>query len=141
MNEISEKYKKYLVEIKLNCEKKLFVSGMNISKDDEDFLLIDGQGKILIFNDFHQIKQFIIDEKSLLDRDNLHRWAQELENRKPYVSYDVDKIVQILKLSEDLKCLKKCELSHIVDLINIIGDYAYQINFKDLTLRCSLISM
>ncbi|MDP3445316.1 MAG: hypothetical protein Q8T08_20855 [Ignavibacteria bacterium] len=134
MNEISEKYKKYIIEIKLNGKKKFFISGMDISKEDADFLLIDSNGKILIFNDVHLIEKFILETKGLLDKDNFLNWIRELKDYKPYVSYDIDKITQILQVSNPLKELNKDELSQIIDLINLIGDYSYQVDDKNLIL-------
>jgi len=134
MDKISEKYKKYIVEIKLNREKKLFVSGMNISKDYDDFLLIDIHDKILIFNNLDQIKTFILENRDLPDKNNLHKWVREFKSQKPYVTYDIDKIDHIIKTSSGFKELSADALSQIVDLINIVGDYAYQVNHKELIL-------
>lgn len=134
MDKTSEKYKKYLVEINLNGKKQFLVLGMNISKDDDDFILLNEHDKILTFNNVNQIKKFILEEINLPDKDNFHNWIQEFESRKSYITYDADKIVQIIKISEGLKELSKDELSQIVDLINMIGDYAYQVNHKDLIL-------
>lgn len=134
MDKISEKYKKYLVEIKLNSKKKLFVSGQNISKDYDDFLLLDIHGKILTFSNLDQIKKFILEDSDLPDKDNLHNWVREFKSQKPYITYDIDKIFQNIKISTGFKELSKDALSQIVDLINIIGDYAYQVNHKELIL-------
>lgn len=134
MDKVSEKYKKYLIEIKLNGKKKLFVGGMDTSKNDDDFLLLDQNLKILVFDSFDQIEKFIKGQKNLLDEDSFHHWIQEFKSREPYITYDLSNIIRIVKESGDINDLKKDELSKIVDLINIIGDYAYQIDFKDLVL-------
>ncbi len=131
MNEISEKYKKYIVGLKLNGEDKLLVSGMDITNEYKDFLLLDKDSKVLLFNDFSQIEEYILNEE-LLDNNNLQSWVKELKNKKPYVSYNIDNILNAIEKAKDLRELNKDMLSQIVDFINIIGDYAYQINKEDL---------
>ncbi len=131
MNEISEKYKKYIIELNLNGEKKLLISGMDISNEDKDFLLLDKNGKVLLFNDFFQIKEYILNEE-LLDNYNFQRWIKELKNKSPYVCYNVDNILDAIRTAKELKDVNKNIQGQAVDFINIIGDYAYQINKEDL---------
>ncbi len=131
MNAISEKYKKFIIGIKLNGENNLLVSGMDISNEDKDFVLLDKDDKVLLFNDFLQIEDYIINTE-VLDNTNFQSWVKELKIKEPYISYDIDNILDRIKKVIDFSELNKDMLSHIVDFINLIGDYAYQINKEDL---------
>jgi hypothetical protein len=133
MNEISEKYKKFIIEIKINKVSRLFITGMDISKSDDDFVLVDPSDNILMFENIEQIIDFVEMENDIIDARNFKKWAQELIYEKPYISFDLDRITQKIRHSDSIVEIERNYLSQILDLINIIGDYTYQVKDNDLT--------
>lgn len=73
---INEKYGKYLFKCLLNKKTFLFIWGINLG-NDEEYLLMDENNKLLFFNDFSSIKKYVNDNSSMKE---LVQWANKFKD-------------------------------------------------------------
>ncbi len=132
---ISEKYRKYLIEIVL-CKKTYYtISGIDASISDDDVYLSD-KSNVLLFQNVDLLKEYILNplNKYIFDRDNLVNWVKENSTFVPYAHFNFDKISNISY--ESLKDVNnidlKEELLSIFYFVNFLKDLKYQFSNKKL---------
>ncbi|SEW51583.1 hypothetical protein [Chitinophaga arvensicola] len=122
-NYISEKYRKYLLEIIFAEQKYYTVFGADLSDKETDKLLVDVDGNILLFSMPADLLSLILKSSSFFDNSVLQEWAGEINGiKEPYtvISFDV--------LTKNIFDLSDVELfKSIYDTLGIVKDYSVQI--------------
>lgn len=121
MSEISEKYRKYLIEIKYDEQQYYTVSGADMTiKNEEERLLTDGN-KMVLFEKIIFIKQAT--ELFLFDKERLTAWAAEIPvDIEPYAQFDFDSFI-----SDEIDFSNVAVLEDLYMSIGVIEDYAIQV--------------
>ncbi|PUZ19590.1 hypothetical protein GA0116948_12514 [Chitinophaga costaii] len=127
-NYISEKYRKYLLEVVFEEQKYYTVFGADLSDNEIDKLLVDTDGNILLFPLPHDLFSSIQNRTTFFDNDMLKKWAIEaFDFEKPYAVINLDILSKNTFYLNDVQLLKS-----IYGTLGIIEDYAYQIGDKSL---------
>ncbi|MEZ2440736.1 hypothetical protein AB6805_03375 [Chitinophaga sp. RCC_12] len=132
INDISEKYCKFLLEIVFAEQKYYTVFGADISDNDIDKLLVNADGSLLLFSTPVELLSLIKKNNSFFDNEALQEWAREINGiNESYavISFDV--------LSKDITDLNDLELfKSIYHTLGIVEDYSKQINDERLLALC-----
>lgn len=123
-NYISEKYRKYLLQVVYAEQKYYTVFGADLSDKETDKLLVDADGSILLFSMPADLLSLILKSTSFFDNEVLQKWAEEINGiKEPYAIINID------VLSKDIFHLNDIELfKSIYDTLGIIEDYSNQIS-------------
>lgn len=127
---ISEKYRKYLIRIKIKNQTFYSVWGTDMtSVDEKDFLLVK-DSRICLFENSKLIYSYVkkLEESELIDSQNFSNWINRFTFNKVYASYNIEKMS--IKKFEQL--LSKGKVLSIINNINIITDFAQQTSNKEL---------
>lgn len=130
MNSISDKYGKYLFKCLLDNEEYFFIWGIILENEDE-FLLMNDNGKLLFFNSFYDIKQYVIKNSSITE---LVKWVKEFKNEEiKILSLNIyeeirqineisikndilwKKISLLIELYEDIIYINKTDFNHDIN--------------------------
>ncbi len=132
-NKVSEDYRKYLISISIFGRNYQTVWGTDLEGDD-DKLIIGNNGEIIFSTDFEGLKNYLLSHTELLfDRANFLKWLNESENIEPYATYNFDQIQRLVDQREHfLDIEQKNLLIEVNDILNLIGDFAYQKNDQSL---------
>ena len=140
---ISEKYRKYLIKIKISDSSYYFIHGADITDDYKDKLLIDSNKKILLFGKLEDLFNYIEQSNYLFDVDNFKKWIKSLReffgNKYPehleYCIYDMN-LIRLLFIdfkSNDIFNYGKVYLEEYASFINLVDDYSNQMKNKALS--------
>ncbi|MEO7174280.1 MAG: hypothetical protein ABIV51_00610 [Saprospiraceae bacterium] len=125
---ISEQFRKYIIEIKFNNQSNFMLWGTDMVDEDEIDKILSFEGSILLFSSINQIQTYVKSNlKSIFDSENLHQWARKMRVRKPYATYDLDQLKSIIS-DEDftINHFDKKKAFEFIDFYNLFGDYAHQ---------------
>lgn len=137
LNNIYEKYKKWVVAFQVGGKKYYTISGLDLSEkqNPQDKFLCNSSDKIVIFKNKKDIVENLkCYESVFFDKSNFRKFAKEISKLKPAkiksVVIDCDFILsEIYKMKFTENFLKNYAFfSSFVNLINIIDDYAQQFN-------------
>jgi len=141
INKISEKYRKYLILFRIYNKNYFFVSGQD--KNEDDMILLDNKKKILLSKDPTKLFEFLkINADNLFDSTNFSEWVKEIQNLTKnqknqfpsYCIFNFDLLIKSFFLNEPIDYFRipRKSLKEFVDYINLIGDYAYQTDDKQI---------
>lgn len=124
INDVSERYRKYLLEIVFVEQKYYTVFGADISDNYIDKLLVDADGSLLLFLSPMDLFSLIPKNTSFFDNGALQEWTGRVAGIiDPYAVYFFD------DLSKDIFDLNDLELFRsIYHTLGIVEDYSKQIN-------------
>lgn len=127
MQEISEKYRKYLLSSKYKNGSYYMVAGADLEQNEEDKVLISTDSKIMLFSNIMSIAEYVKNANSCFDHSNLIEWAEFLNTlSKPYAFINLDSIQKIDNFDD------KENIDAIFFSLGIIKDYAHQVGNSDL---------
>lgn len=123
-NYISEKYRKYLLEIVFAEQKYYTVFGADLSDKEIDKLLVDADGSILLFSMPTDLLSLILQSTSFFDNGVLQEWAREINGiKEPYAVINFDVLSKNIFDLNDIGLFKS-----IYDTLGIVEDYSNQIS-------------
>jgi len=126
--DISEKYQKYLVEITYQGASWFSVTGTDAIDNDADKILVDKQGRILLFANREDLRKHLLNTNDFFDSIRLQAWAVESNNIvHPYALLNLDVL-----LGRNINVTRTPLLLSIYIIIGIVEDYAVQVNNRDL---------
>ena len=129
-NEVSERYRKYLIQIQVKETFYYLVWGTDMTDpEQQDKLLLDQENQILVFPRIDQLADFITKQSvSLYDEANFLPWAAELTGTDANALYDLDYLHAILtsELKQEQILQNPNLTKELIDFFNLVGDYAYQ---------------
>ncbi|WP_160716325.1 hypothetical protein [Chitinophaga solisilvae] len=124
IDNISERYRKYLLQIVFEEQMYYTVSGADFSDQETDKLLVDADGNILLFSLPADLLSVILKGTSFFDNGILQEWAREINGiEESYAVINLDLLGQNNFYLNDVDLLKS-----IYDTLGIVEDYANQIN-------------
>lgn len=127
MNYISEKYRKYLLEVIFEKQRYYTVFGADLSDNELDKLLIDKDKKLILYSSYEDLLTIIRTTTYFFDTKTLQEWAKDIEGIKsPYATISLD-VLSISIDFEDVNLVKS-----VYDTLGIIEDYANQVNDEGL---------
>lgn len=132
MFEISEKYRKYLIELDFKDQKLYTVWGTDMTDASESDKLLVFDNKLLCFRRPTQIKQiapnyiFNYNRFQLFDSSNFANWLNREELEKPYTTF---KIFLLREYNPEL-LLDKENATNLLDTLNLLYDFFEQIQNK-----------
>jgi hypothetical protein len=125
---LSEKYRKYLLEVIFAGNKYYTVFGADLSDSEIDKLLVDNDGNILLFSNPADLLAMILKGTSFFDNERLHKWAEEnLDVIEPYTVVNFDILTKGDIGFKDIQSFKS-----IYYTLGIIDDYSNQVSDKGL---------
>lgn len=125
---ISEKYRKYLLEVTFAGQKYYTVFGADYTENETDKLLVDITGRMLLFSSSADLLSSILKTTYFFDTEVLQTWAKEiLDIEKSYQLINFDVLTQRPFDVKDIKLFKS-----IYDTIGVIEDYANQVRDEKL---------
>jgi hypothetical protein len=137
INKISEDYRKYIVQVKINGSYFNLICGDDLSDNMNEKLLIDKDNNIIISKNIGVLAKFIKKNK-VFDNINLKKWLRNITpfyKKQPdykYALYNFDVLVEdfILNIEKTLVKLPRRNCAEYIDFINLIDSFAYQTNNK-----------
>ena len=130
--EISEKYRKYLIQIKLHDNSYYTVWGTDMNDNENDKMLVKNN-KLVLFYKIGTLKKKLFEYKGIFsDENNFENWIGEESFEESYSTTDLTCLCTFSEL--DLKNNKVA--SDIIDSLNIILDFYIQIK-KNKRVFCS----
>lgn len=130
MSKASEKYQKYVIGIRFSNETYFqALWGTDTEDDDEDKLLLNEEGKILLFDGMSQLREYVLKENDsvFVDHGKLRLWAQELCEENSYAEYNLSRISVLINEETFLWTdLGKEDADSLINFINLYDDYARQ---------------
>lgn len=123
---VSEKYRKYLLKIIYDKQDYYTISGADFEDEEKDKVLINSNKQLLLFSDVVRLLKAVKEGECYFDRDNILKWAEEFSSsEQPYAEVDFDKIGKPDIDFSDIDVLKS-----ILDTLGILTDFAIQVNDK-----------
>ncbi len=133
--EISEKYRKYLVEIILKDNRYYTVWGTDLGDNDNDKLLVNKKN-LLLFYKINTLKTTLFKFKDIfLDKENFENWISEDPFEDPYSTTDLTCLYTFSE--KDLRG-KKAALE-IINSLNLIQDFYIQIKENEKAFNSKLL--
>lgn len=125
---VSEKYRKYLIELQFKNLSGYVVWGTDMEDDESDKLLLS-ESRVLIFRDLDNIAQRLENiEHSFRDKENFRNWVAEKGFREVY---NVNEIKLLSDFTLDMLSDRIMSLE-ILNCINLVQDFFIQIKNKRL---------
>lgn len=125
---VSEKYRKYLIELQFKNFSGYAVWGTDMEDDEHDKLLLS-ERKVLIFKDWDNIAQRLENiDHSFLDKENFRNWVTEKGFREVY---NVNEIKLLSDFSLEMLSDRIMSLE-ILNCINLVQDFFIQTNNRTL---------
>lgn len=105
--------------------------GSDTEQDHDDkFLTLND--KILLFEDQVELKTYVLTTPNLFfDKTNIKHWIKSIDTIEVIYSFNLDLVFNRLANSKSVFLTKEVS-NEFVDLLNLIGDYAYQIEDTEL---------
>lgn len=124
-NKVSEHYNRYIVGVRYKNVLYYTVWGPDATTEqDDDKVLVDTEGKMLLFADVNMLPEYIaqhIDE--LYDEERFKGWVEEVE--KPLATYTINAMDRLVSLKQDMK--DERDIEALVNSVHLLSDYAYQV--------------
>lgn len=124
-NKVSEHYNRYIVGVRYKDVLYYTVWGPDATAEqDDDKVLVDTEGKMLLFADVNLLPVYIaqhIDE--LYDKGRFKGWVEDVE--KPFVAYTIKAMDRLVSLKQDMK--DEHDIEALVNSVHLLFDYAYQV--------------
>ncbi len=132
-DKFSEKYRKYVIEIKINNNQLYAIWGTNILNPDFDYLVTNNSANIICAFSIDDLKAYFINNTlKIIDEENFKKWILTHRKNCPYTTYDLDSIRNTLNKSEfSLKQTSNSRLDEIRRFIILFSDYINQIKNKN----------
>lgn len=135
LNEVDKKYNKWLVAFRLNTLVYYIAWGADSTDGDEDKLWIDTSQRIILFEDSTKLFDAIVSKTfPVFDAENLVNWAlarracESSDRDETLIDFD-DLIVRAgVTRYDNLQKFDPEVALHLVNFINLFGDYAIQTN-------------
>ncbi|MEV4886792.1 hypothetical protein MRBLMN1_005359 [Chitinophaga ginsengisegetis] len=122
INFISEKYRKYLLEVLFAEQRYYTVFGADFTQNEIDKLLVDADANILLFPLSTDLLSTILKSTSFFDSGVLQAWAKEIWGiEEPYSVINFDVLKNTLELKDTIL------LKSVYDALGIVEDYANQV--------------
>lgn len=138
---ISDKYRKYIVSMKLFNENKYFIWGSDLLEKEEDKFLLDPKGNIITSPNLHLFLSSLLESNkdvNLFDINNLLNWKKEVQHiltkfkngYSGYAKYDLDILLKYFIANDkiNIHLLSFKILKEYVGFINFVDDFANQTN-------------
>jgi hypothetical protein len=124
--DVSEKFRKYLLEITYDNQDYYTISGADLEDEEKDKLLISSNKKLVLFSDVARLLKAVKNDEYYFDRNNIQKWVKEFSSSDgPYAAVDFDIIGKPHVDFNDLDVLKS-----ILDTLGILTDFAIQVDDK-----------
>jgi hypothetical protein len=132
-DKISEQFRKYVIELILSENQKVFTLwGTDLSNEDFDYLLLDQQQKILAFPKIQNLIDSLKLNSVTIDNQNTQKWAHQFKNDEAYVTYDLIKVQKLIsRLVLDLEIFTKDDVLCIINFYDLFTDYVSQTKIED----------
>jgi hypothetical protein len=127
---ISEKYRKYTIEVFLGNKYFYLLWGTNLENEDVDYLLVNESKSILAFLSIPDLVTYVNHANLLIDPLSTKKWANNYKGDRAYCTYDLLRIKKTLEKGYSLQEIEKEEAMSMVDFFNLFSDYAYQTENK-----------
>ncbi len=129
-NEISEKYNKYLVLLKIANNEWFILCGMKTKdRSYDDFIVTDNKQRIVVFDTFVKLKSFVHKYDHLIpDRESTKDWIRLLSKLEPYLTVNIDVVLAQMDKVHMVNDLELNVKEDIFNFIQIVTDYIYMIN-------------
>lgn len=122
----SEKYRKYLLEITYDNQCYYTMSGADFEDEEKDKVLINSNKQLVLFSDVASLLQAIKKGEYYFDKDNLQGWEAAFSSAdEPYTEIDLDIIGSPEIDFTDLDVLVSIHYT-----LGILTDFAIQIDDK-----------
>ncbi len=133
-DEISEQYRKYIIQLQLPAQQSLYLLwGTDTANEDTDYLLLDLDHKMLAFPNISELLHYIkTTRSSLIDEQATKEWLSAYKANKAYTSYNLDQLMSLMESDRAPQDYTKDEAWEITDFCNLFSDYAYQLKREDL---------
>lgn len=133
-HKISELYRKYIIKFKYSPNRFCYTMwGTDLSSDD-DFFLLDAQKKIVAFKQIKGLVDFVRQtEIELIDKKNTLEWALSNKIKRSYATYNFTSLIDILDSDKSIFEYDKQQAFCVIDVYNLIEDYANQTNDTELS--------
>ena len=132
LEKLCAQYEKYIISLRLADTTYYLVWGSDSTDESKDKMLLDARQNILLFRSPIQAFHYIVaTADSGFDSEVLVQWAQAslIQGWYACVHYDLEELS--LLLSQDRLKIKigvaKADLRYWVNFMNLVGDYAHQI--------------
>lgn len=127
-NEISEKYRKYLISFKILDTEYFSIWGTDIENGEIDKLVLNSEGDPMLSTDINGLRNFLLDNEQLLfDKKNFIFWLSESKEAEPYTSYNLSLVKELIDLDQPfLNGDHKEMLIEVFNFLNLFSDLAYQ---------------
>src|SRR5690242_15745168 len=88
---VSEKYRKYLLKITYDNQSYYTMSGADFEDEEKDKVLINSNKQLILFSDIASLLHAIKVGEYYFDRDNLQKWEAAFSSSDgPYTEIDLD---------------------------------------------------
>lgn len=132
-DEVSEKYKKYVIELLTSDQRKVYLLwGTDNSNQDFDYVFLNNDNYINAFSKIETLKKYLEMQEIKVDPLNTKQWAKEHNSNKPYSIYNLPKVTKVLTPAFNLNKLNQAIASDLLNFYNLFSDFAYQINDVEL---------
>lgn len=123
---VSEKYRKYLLKITYDNQYYYTMSGLDLEDEEKDKLLIDSNKQLVLFSDVARLLKAIRKGEYYFDRDNLQKWEAAFSSSdEPYAEIDLDILGRPAIDFTDLDVLISIHFA-----LGILTDFAIQVDEK-----------
>ncbi|MBO9205280.1 MULTISPECIES: hypothetical protein [Niastella] len=127
----SEKYRKYLLEITYDNQCYYTVSGLDLEDEEKDKLLINSKKQLVLFSDVASLLKAIKNGDYYFDKNNIQKWEAAFSSSDgPYAAIDFDILGKPAIDFTDPATLISIHLT-----IGILSDFAIQVDDKLLLAR------
>lgn len=134
-DEVSELYRKYIIELKLPAKQSLFLLwGTDSNNEDEDYLMLNPENKILVFPKIKELLHYVkTTGETLKDAAKTRAWARDYKANRSYTSYDIEELITLMENSDKpLENYTKEEAIETSTFCSLFSDYAYQLKQEEL---------
>lgn len=133
--ELSEKYRKYLIQINYKKLSYYSVFGADLTKEEIDRLLIDKKGRLVLAYSMPNLVQFVKScDWHSFDEENFHKWLLHINSGSIYTSFNLDSLIFYGERN-------KKELSDLYNLLGLLDDYSFQTDDNSLSSLLSRIEI
>lgn len=121
----------YLIRIHVGAKRYFCLWGSDHEDEKKDkFLILEG--KILLFADESLLKSYVLNTtQPIFDKTNTRNWIQSEGEIEVMYSFELEKILSYLSDFISMAFEQKV-LNELVDVLNLIGDFAFQIDDEEL---------
>jgi len=118
--ELSEKYRKYLIQVNYKKLSYYSVFGADLTKEEIDRLLIDKKGRFVLAYTIPNLVQFIKScDWHSFDEENFSKWLLHINSGSIYTSFDLDSLIFHRERNNK-------ELNDLYNLLGLLDDYSFQ---------------